>query len=135
VLDASVTLAWAFEDEADDYADSVLDALVDNSALVPSIWGLEVANVLIVGERRKRLAPADSARFLTLLLELPLEVEETPVGGLEALVSLAREQKLSSYDAEYLAVAMRRGVPIATRDERLRQVATACGVGLFIARK
>lgn len=130
-MDASVTLAWAFEDEADDYADSVLDALVENGALVPGIWGLEVANVLIVGERRKRLAPADSARFLTLLRELPLEVEETTMESLEGLVSLAREQELSSYDAEYLAAAMRRGLPLATRDDRLERVAAGCGVDLF----
>ncbi|MBA2443480.1 MAG: type II toxin-antitoxin system VapC family toxin [Rubrobacter sp.] len=73
MLDASVTLAWAFEDEADDYADAVLDALEKDGAVVPGIWGLEVANVPAVGERRERLTPADSARFLVLLQHLSLE--------------------------------------------------------------
>lgn len=126
-----MTLAWAFEDEADAYADSVLDALAENGAVVPGLWSLEVANVLVVSERRGRLAQADSTRFLELLQELPLETEETTLESVPGLISLVREQSLSSYDAAYLHLAMRRGLSLATRDERLRRAAAAGGVALF----
>ncbi len=126
-----MTLAWAFEDEADAYADSALEALSREGAAVPGVWGLEVTNALVVGERRERLAPADSIRFLTLLRELPLEVEETSLDGLNGLLDLARDQNLSSYDAAYLYLAMRRGMPLASRDEGLRRAASACGAELF----
>ena len=64
VLDTSVAMAWCFEDETNPYADAVLDSLIDNAALAPSIWPLEVGNVLLVAERRKRMSQPDSMRFL-----------------------------------------------------------------------
>ena len=75
VIDCSVVMAWCFVDEADEYADSVLDMLASAEAVAPSIWALEVANVLLVGERRNRLKEADSARFIELLRELHITAD------------------------------------------------------------
>ncbi|MDQ4106397.1 MAG: type II toxin-antitoxin system VapC family toxin [Actinomycetota bacterium] len=131
MLDASVALAWAFEDEADEYADAALEALSGGGAVVPGLWGYEVVNALAAGERRGRILPAESARFLTLLRDLPIELEALPFGGLSGLASLAREHRLSAYDAAYLEMAIRRGVPLATRHRRLGEAARRSGVVVF----
>ena len=136
VVDASVTLAWSLEDETDHYADAVLDALAVNEALVPSVWPLEVGNGILVAERRGRMAHADAVQFLTLLQELPIAVKpEAPERMLGEIIALAREQGLSSYDASYLDLAMRLGLPLATQDEALRQAATRCGVQIYLQEK
>ncbi|MDP2046565.1 MAG: type II toxin-antitoxin system VapC family toxin [Deltaproteobacteria bacterium] len=130
VLDASVTLAWAFEDEGNAYTDLVLESLA--AAFVPNIWPLEVGNALLAAERRGRLNQADSVQFLALLRQLPIVVEaERAELMLGEILALAREQRLSTYDAAYLHLAMRRGFSLATNDEVLRQAATRAGVSLF----
>ena len=127
-----MALAWAFEDEAGGYADAALEALSDGGrAFVPDLWRYEVVNALVVGERRERILPAESARFLTLLREMPIEIEETYFSGLTGLASLARGYGLSAYDAAYLDVAIRRGIPLATRDRSLREAARRSGVAVF----
>lgn len=132
VVDCSVVMAWCFEDEADGYTDSVLDLLVDSEAIVPSIWLLEVANVLLVAERRKRLTEADSLQFVRLLNELPIAVDqETSERALSEILFIGRQQGLSSYDAAYLELAMREGAALATRDNGLKKVAEKCGVKLI----
>jgi len=132
VLDASVTLAWAFEDEENGYPDVVLESLAEATAYVPIIWPLEVGNALLVAERRGRLNQAATVKFLALLWQLPIVVEpERPERLLGEILSLAREQGLSTYDATYLHLAMRQGVPLATTDDLLRQAATRAGVPLF----
>jgi predicted nucleic acid-binding protein len=129
VLDCSVVMAWCFEDEADAYADSVLDLLADSEAIVPCIWPLEVANVLLVAERRKRLTEAASLQFAGLLSELPITIDyESSDRALSEILFLGRQQGLSSYDAAYLELAMREGIALATRDNRLRKVSGKCGV-------
>lgn len=131
VLDCSVVMAWCFEDEADSYADSILDLLAANGAIVPSIWPLEIANVLLVAERRKRLTEADSLQFIRLLSDLPIVVDrETPDRALSAIMFVGRQQGLSSYDAAYLELAMREGAELATRDKGLAEAARKCGVKL-----
>ena len=132
VLDTSVVMAWCFEDETNHYADVVLDSLVERVAVSPSIWPLEVGNVLVVAERRERISKSDSTRFLELLRQLPIEVEfssEQFMFG--AVLNLAREQELSTYDAAYLNLAMQTGLPIATLDQSLRKAANHCGVAIF----
>lgn len=132
VLDTSVTMAWCFEDEANLYADAVLDSLTDNVALAPSVWPLEVGNVLLVAERRKRISQSDSMRFLELLNSLPVNVEILSVQRMfEAILNLARKQKISSYDASYLDLAMQTGLKLATLDQSLREAAARCGVAVF----
>lgn len=132
VLDCSVAMAWCFEDEADECADLALDRLEDGEALVPSLWVLEVVNVLLVAERRERITASDSARFLELLAALPITAIDTSLaraGG--QIVALGREHRLSAYDAVYLDLAMREGVSLATRDNALHRAAEAVGVPLF----
>jgi len=133
VIDASVVLAWCFEDEASPYADAVLERLAQAEALAPIIWPLEVGNALVVSERRGRITPAETVRFLNLLRQLPIIVEgETPPRMFGEILSLAREQGLSAYDAAYLDLAMRAGAPLATLDEALRQAARRCGVRVYL---
>lgn len=132
VVDASVTLSWAFEDAGNAYADLVLEALAEVKACVPNIWPLEVGNALLVAERRGRLNQADSVQFLALLWQLPIVVEAGRADlMLGETLALAREQRLSTYDATYLHLAMRRGLPLATNDEAMRQAAARAGVPLF----
>ena len=120
VIDNSVVMSWCFKDETSKYTDAMLDYLEQSTAYVPAIWPLEVSNVLLVAERRKRLSQADSSRFISLLLELPIIVEpESPERMLSEILALAREYKLSSYDASYLDLAMRKGLPIATTDKNI----------------
>ncbi|PIP41536.1 MAG: VapC toxin family PIN domain ribonuclease [Desulfobacterales bacterium CG23_combo_of_CG06-09_8_20_14_all_51_8] len=120
VIDNSVVMAWCFEDETSPYADFVLDSLKNMTAIVPSIWPLEVGNVLTVAERKKRLNEAASNKFIALLSELPIIVDqEPPERMLREILSLARKNQLSTYDASYLDLAMKRALPIATLDDRL----------------
>jgi len=125
-------MSWCFRDESSKYADIVLDYLQKSNAVVPPVWPLEVVNVLLVAERTKRLSEADSMRFLTLLNQLPIKVEE---GQSEEMMlrtlSLARKYRLSSYDASYLDLAMRKGLPIATLDKGLRAAAQKTEVPIF----
>ncbi len=120
VIDNSVVMSWCFQDEASRSADFILDRLEEATAFVPSIWPLEVGNVLLVAERHQRLGEGDSARFLALLSELPIRIDqESPERMFKEILALARRQNLSSYDASYLDLAMRKGLPLATFDKRL----------------
>jgi predicted nucleic acid-binding protein len=133
VLDASVALSWCFEDEADPAGDAVLRRLVSERAAVPAIWALEIANVLLGAERRKRITPAGSARFLALLEALPIEVDSlTAARAPREILALGRTHGLSCYDAAYLELAARTGIPIATRDARLAASAQALGLSLLV---
>jgi len=134
VLDASVALSWCFEDEGGDYADDVLTALEAGEAVVPSLWLLEVGNGLLVAERRGRLEAAEAQEARRLLGALPIAVE--PGGrsaALEVTPLLARRHGLSAYDAAYLELAIRLGVPIASLDGALRSGAAAEGVEILDA--
>ncbi len=132
VLDGSVTLVWVFADEGDDYAAAILDKMPDLQAHVPALWALEVANALLVGERRGRTTPAMSAHFLALLGTFPITVDdETVARAWFETMHLARAHKLSAYDASYLELAMRLGLPLATLDGKLNAAATAVGVSPF----
>ena len=132
VLECPVAMSWCFEDEAAPYTESVLDRLAGEEARVPAVWPLEVANVLQAVERRRRLTEAQSRRFVELLSTLPIHVDETtPARAMDGILSLAREQSLSAYDAAYLELAMREGLPIATRDLPLTEAARRCGVPLL----
>jgi predicted nucleic acid-binding protein len=96
------------------------------------LWSLEVANVLVVAERRKRLTEAQMIRAVALLQALPIDVDEaTAQRALGATLTLAREHSLSAYDAAYLELAMREGLFLATVDEKLLRVMSQCGVSLY----
>ena len=131
VLDASITLAWCFVDESSEMADRVLAQLEGEEAIAPAIWPLEVANGLRTAERRGRLDLADLVQVRELLTALPVEVEGVPLDAALGEVSeLARQLDLTAYDASYLALAARRGLPLATADDRLRRACAQAGVEL-----
>ncbi|MPZ14745.1 MAG: PIN domain-containing protein [Chloroflexi bacterium] len=131
VVDNSITMAWLFADEDTPFTESVIDRLRDESALVPVIWPLELANALLVGERRRRVTQAQSERFIQLLDSLPITVDvDTAEDAFRGVIDIARAQGLSSYDASYIVLAMREGISLATQDQRLRAAATRVGVPL-----
>jgi predicted nucleic acid-binding protein len=131
VIDTSIAMAWCFEDEATASTDAVLDRLRDDEAAVPAIWPLEVANVLLVAERRGRLSEARANRFLELLTQLPIEVDDAPRDRV-GIVAAGRRHELSAYDASYLVLAERLSASIATLDRRLAKAAERAGVELLV---
>lgn len=130
VLDCSVAMSWCFEDEFDQYAAQVLNSLKSNTALVPPLWTLEVTNVLLMAEKKGRLKPADSVRFLELLRSLPIYVSDLALQASE-LINIARSNNLTSYDATYLLLAMHDGISIATKDKALISACNDNGVPIF----
>ena len=132
VVDASTALAWCFPDEASDYADGVLVALDGKTILVPAVWGLEIANAVLVGERNKRLRQPEIRRFTTLLENLSLVQDVQRAGEyVSNLLPLARQYSLTAYDAAYLELSMRHSAPLATLDARLQKAAQKAGVKIF----
>ena len=132
VLDASIGLAWCFADEGGDYVVRILEALRSSEAVVASHWTLEIANGLLTAERKKRIDPDSGARYLRMLLGLPIVVD--PVSrriAFEGTRRLARAHGLTSYDAAYLELALRHGIPLATLDADLSNAAGREGVPRF----
>lgn len=133
VLDASAALPWLFEDEVTPASEALLDVVSEYGALVPASWFLECAAALAVAERRGRVASSRMAKNVSLLLQLPLEFDETPsIYLLGAPLDLARRHQISAYDATYLDLALRRRLPLATSDYRLQAAANAVGVTLYV---
>jgi predicted nucleic acid-binding protein len=130
VLDASVTLCWCFENQVTRYTEAVFEMLAGgDEASVPFIWPLEVANVLVISERRRTLTVAQVAGFLEELSAWPIQVDTLGVDRtFQQILSTAREHTLSAYDAAYLELAIREGLPLATLDSGLRKAANAVGV-------
>ncbi len=132
VVDASIALAWCFSDETSDYADAVLVALEGKTMLVPSVWSLEIANALLVGERRQRLNQPEIKQFTILLESLSLEHDRRVVSEhVSDELPLARNYVLSAYDAAYLELSIRTSIPLATLDTRLQKAAQAAWRGDF----
>ena len=129
VIDASVTLCWAFEDEHEVVAEGALDRLNTDDAFVPSLWWYEIRNVLIVNERRGRKTETKSSEFLSFLAGIPIEIDRSPVGA--DLLTLARRHRLTVFDAAYLELARRRREPLATLDRKLAAAAAAESVPLL----
>lgn len=132
VLDASVASAWFFADEAIGYVAAVRDSLSRDQALVPPLWPLELANALLVGERRGRLQSGEVETAFDVLSRLRIEVEtQSPAHVASSIVPLARTLNLTSYDAAYLELATQRQLPLATLDKAMTAAAKRMGVQLF----
>jgi len=132
VIDASSVLAWCFEDEGGPEADALIEKVAAEGATVPVLWSLEIANGLVMGERRGRIKPAESAAFIAMIEELPIVADgATGARALHETMSVAREHKLTAYDAAYLELAMRLGAPLATGDRGLAAAAERVGVVLL----
>jgi predicted nucleic acid-binding protein len=130
ILDSSLAIAWCFEDEASPETDEIQDRLADEArGYVPTLWHLEIANVLWSCERRRRLTEADSTRFLAVLGTLNIVTDrETEQHAGRTTLALARRYGLSVYDAAYLELAMRMGLPVASKDDQLRTAAKSSGL-------
>lgn len=129
VLDCSVIAAWLLPGESDDEIDRVLTRVTQEGALVPAVWRIEVLNTLLVAERRQRIAGADRARALAIVGQLPIEVDlEMSDRAWREISELAVRYRLTAYDAAYLELAHRAGLPLATLDGDLRQAAAKLGV-------
>jgi predicted nucleic acid-binding protein len=132
VIDASIALAWCFEDETSSSADEVLAMLPDDEAVAPSIWPLEIANALRSAERRGRIDEGDVPSATRLLTALPIRVETLSLDRtLADVLPLARATQLSAYDAAYVDLALRTGFPLATADDFLAQAALAAGAAVL----
>jgi len=133
VLDASVTLAWCFPDESTAGTEAILDMLAGGAeGIVPSIWPFEVSNALLVGERRKRLTVAQVTSVLRRVAKLPISVDPIQLDRVfEQVLSFARQEQLTEYDAAYLELALRENLPLATLDDRLRRAAAKAGIALI----
>jgi len=136
VLDSSVAMGWLLESEkASDqkYAEKVLKSLVEVEAYVPNLWHLEATNVLLGAEKRLETNSSDIEGFISQLENLPLHVDSlTSHQSFNRTMALARAYKLSSYDAAYLELAIREGLPIASLDKLLVKAAKKAGVDIYL---
>lgn len=130
VVDASVGFAWVYPSQASGETDKLLDEVGSGTAVVaPSLWFLEVANGLLAAQRRKRLTAPERKAALEKLAGLSLIIdEETAHTAFRRTSELAEKYGLSVYDAAYLEVALRRKLPLGSRDGALRNAAKRCGV-------
>ena len=132
VLDSSVTLAWVYSDETSMGVTHVLQLVNSNGAWVPSLWRLEVANILEMGVRRGRHDTAFRDATLADLSLLPVSIDqETEKHAWGATLHLAERHRLTLYDAAYLELAQRRSLPLASLDAELRAAAKREDVALL----
>ena len=132
VVDCSIAMAWLFHDEATPKTAALLNRLTTETALVPAWWFIEVTNVLAMAERRGRITHAQSDAFIADLSKLGMERDyEAPDRAFTHLLALCRTHRLTSYDAIYLDLAIRRSLPLATLDEDLSKTAKKLGVRIL----
>jgi predicted nucleic acid-binding protein len=132
VLDCSMTMAWAFGDETTPETLSVLELAAHEACVAPSVWPLEVCNAVLTAQRRGRFTSDDVPLFLGLVGDLCVSVDDrTLQQTVESVLPLAVQHALSSYDAAYLELALRKGAPLATLDAGLARAARAAGVAII----
>ena len=132
VIDASAALAWCFSDERTPESAALLDYVSVNGAKVPQIWPLEVANALIVGQLRNRITEADASEQLENFSHLPIAIDDmTASMAWTGILSLARQHRLTTYDASYIELALRSQHPLATRDTAMIAAAKKLNVEIL----
>lgn len=129
VLDASVAASWALKDESHSVAALAMSRLLTEEALVPALWWFEIRNTMVVNERRSRITESDTAGFLGYVARLGIRQDRKPDEA--QVLDLARRHRLTVYDAAYLELAQREGLPLATLDSRLASAARAEKVPLI----
>jgi len=138
VLDASVTIRWALQDgSAADrtYADQVLDSFAVTFALVPALWYSETIHVLRCAEDDGKFGESALTGFVYRLGQLHIELDAAAPSGVQlAVAAISREFKLTGYDAQYLELARRRNMPLATLDKDLRKASKKAGVPIYLMR-
>jgi predicted nucleic acid-binding protein len=134
VLDASVALSWIFDDEFSQYAESIAKVLGSGRAIVPVVWPLEIVNALLIAVRRNRLQAPTTPALFNALSRLRIDVDRAipPESLAYTILSLGLAHNLSAYDASYLELAVRHGLPLATQDRRLAQAAANAGVEILL---
>ena len=133
ILDCSVTISWFMSDEQPLPFDNILDKIGEIGAVVPTIWQLEVANVLLVSERRKRITREQRHSALYTLNELPINIDQfTSKHAWNEITELAERYNLTTYDACYLELSLRLNLPLATLDNQLKSAAKLAAVSLVI---
>ena len=130
VLDNSVVAGWYLPEQRNDYSQAIAKRLERDRAMVPPLWQLELANVLRTACTRGKLDLVQARQILDTMAQLPIDVDAGPAPGQRQLFELAMRHQLSTYDAAYLELALRHGVPIATQDAELKRAAAAAGVDL-----
>jgi len=129
VLDCSMTMAWVFSDEANEFTEALRESLLKENAVAPVLWPIEVGNVLLVAMRRGRIAREDWVRIRDDLGALPIDIDpDSYERVLDTVLPIADEFGLSVYDAMYLELALRRGLPLATLDRKLIEAANTAGI-------
>ena len=132
VVDCSIAMAWLFHDEATPKTTALLNRLATETALAPAWWFIEITNVLAMAERKGRITAPQSDAFIADLSRLAIERDgEAPDRAFTHLLSLCRRYRLTSYDAIYLDLAVRRSLPLATLDDDLRRAAKKLGVDVL----
>lgn len=133
VLDCSITMAWCFEDESNNYTELVLDSLLKGyEAKVPPLWRLEVSNVLLLAMRKKRINSLIANNFKNSLSNLPIKIDESASDRVfDTVFELGKELNLTAYDAAYLELALREKLPIATQDTALIKAAKQQKITIF----
>ena len=135
VIDASVSLSWVYTDEHSAASDALLARVADQGAVVPSLWRLEIASALQTGIKRKRIDAMYRDAVIQKLLSLPIETDpDTNDYAWTATLRLADIHQITVYDASYLELALRRGLPLATRDDQLAAAAASAGAILLPTR-
>lgn len=133
VIDASATLSWFFDDEDGKSNDRILNAVARSSVVVPPVWELEVCNAFAVAERQKRIDASQTEHWIELLQALEYTVADSAsFPAFDAILPLARQYQLSSYDASYLALALQRNAILVTRDAPLQKAAKKAGVEVMV---
>ena len=130
IVDASVGFAWVYEGQATPETDGLLNQVAAGATvIVPALWFLEMANVLLVAQRRHRLTAIQRKEALEKLAAMQFTMDEEGMRHAFGITSeLAEKHGLSIYDATYLELASRRSLPLASRDEALKTAARRCGV-------
>jgi predicted nucleic acid-binding protein len=131
VVDASITLAWCFDDESTDSTDLVLERLVHEGGIAPAHWSMEVANGLRFAASSGRVDEAAIVRARDIVQQLPIEVRPVETSTALFLIEQARQHDLTVYDAAYLGIAEALGLDLATLDQRLASACRAAGVDLI----
>ena len=133
VVDPSYAMAWVLKDEATSETNKILISLGQGSkAFAPALWRWEIANALLNVEKRNRATKAEVGKHMNLLKSYPIEIDEAAVDQAWAATHLlAQKHKLTSYDASYLELAIRRGLPLASLDAELQVAAKAENVEVF----
>ncbi len=132
VLDASIALSWCFSDEGTPKTINLLEKLETGSAMVPSIWFLEISNILVMAEKRKRISYGKIMEFFSLIEVLDIQVDSYSVDmSYKAIFSIAHKENLTSYDAAYVELAVRNGLPLAGKDIALLKAAKKQGVKII----